>query len=135
MNQDTLPDYLMVVPDFKDEVLGKQGEIGLVVFGYDTDDVFFIRFEDGQLGAYPADALLSLKSAKEVMDYLEWNASDISKQDFRALHNMTYFLELGTMDAQKKGLTLAKTNRTILEASTTLLREALDQSHSRRYGM
>jgi hypothetical protein len=135
MNQETLPDYLMVSPDFNDEVLGKQGEIGLTVFGYDTDDIFFIRFEDGQLGSYSADALLSLKSAKEVMDYLEWNASDLSKQDFRTLHNLTLFLEYGTMDAQKKGLTLAKTNSTILGASTTVLREALDQSHSRRYGL
>jgi hypothetical protein len=134
MNQEKLPDYLMVAPDFRDDVLGKQGEIGLVVFGYDTDDVFFLRFEDGQLGSYPADALLSLKSSKQVYDYLEWNASEISKQDFRALHNITLFLDYGTMDAQKKGLTLAKTNPTILSACTTVLREALDQSHARRYG-
>lgn len=134
MNQNSLPDYLMVSPAFRDEVLGKQGEIGLVVFGYDTDDTFFVRFEDGQLGAYPSDALLSLKSSKEVFDYLEWNASEISKQDFRALHNITLFLDYGTMDSQKKALSFAKANPTILNASTTVLREALDQSHARRYG-
>lgn len=135
MNQETLPHYLLVSPDFRDEVIGKQGEIGLVVFGYDTDDTFFLRFEDGQLGAYPADALLSLKSSKEVLDYLEWNSSEISKKDFRALYNMTLFLDYGTMDAQKKALSLAKENPVILEASTVVLREALDQSHAWRYGL
>lgn len=134
MNQNALPDYVLVAPDFSDKVLGKQGEIGLVVFGYDTDENFFIRFEDGQLGAYPAEALLSLKSSKEIFDYLEWNASDISKKDFRTLHNLTYFLDYGDMSAQKKALSLAKTSTLILDASTTRLNEALDQAHSRRFG-
>jgi hypothetical protein len=134
MDQYTVPDYLLVAPDFKDEVLGKQGEIGLVAFSDFTDDTIFLRFEDGQLGAYPSEALLSLKSSKEIYDYLEWNAMDISKKDFRTLHNLTLFLDYGDMAAQKKALVIARESPLILEASTTRLNEALDQIHSRRFG-
>lgn len=127
----TLPDYFMVAPDFTDEVIGKQGEIGLLIAGYESDDSFCLRFEDGQLGSYAADTLLSLKPSHDILNYLEWHAMELQKADFRALHNIAILLEYGNMEAQKKALNLAKGNKQVLDGATAKLSDLLDISHSR----
>ena len=57
------------------------------------------------------------------------------QERFQDASHLTYFLDYGDMTAQKKALSLAKTSQLILEASTTRLNEALDQAHSRRFGL
>jgi hypothetical protein len=130
----TLPDYFMISPEFRDEVLGKQGEIGLLITGYEYEDSFFLRFEDGQLGAYSADAILTLKPSHDILNYLEEHSMELQKADFRKLHSIAILLEYGTVEAQKKALILTQGNRPVLEGATAKLSDLLDISHSRRIG-
>jgi hypothetical protein len=123
----TLPDYLLVSPALKEDVVEKQGQIGLLIVGYEEEDSYFLRFEDGTTGTYSAADLLSAKPTKELLQYLEEHASQMSKQDFRTLYNMTLFLDYGTTDAQKKALALAMTNEVTLKASLNPLNETLNQ--------
>ena len=132
MSEYKLPDYLMVSPTYNDEVIGKSGEIGLLIAGYELEDTFFLRFEDGQLGDYPAQALIALRQPREIYDHLEWNSQELQKADFRALHNIAILLEYGNLSSQKKAFMLAKANPVILEAGTIRLNEALGDIYYRR---
>jgi hypothetical protein len=129
-----LTDYLLVSPALSQDVIEKQGQIGLLIIGHEEEDSFFLRFQDGQLGAYSAGDLLALKTANELLDLLDRNGAGMAQKDFRALINITYFLNYGNMSAQKSALSLARTNEFVLHASTVPLSELLGRQHHRHIG-
>lgn len=129
-----LPDYFLIDPYLQEDAFERKGQIGLLVYGYEDDDLYFLRFEDKEIYSYSAVDMLTLKKKEDILNYLETNGREIAKSDFRALYNITLFLDYGTFDGQKKALELAKTNDVILNASLSPLNETLNQSRDSHVG-
>ena len=126
----TLPEYLLVDPRVNGDPLEKQGQIGLLIAAYSHENSYILRFEDGQLGVYDSESLLTLKTNDEIFAYLELKGKAIPKADFRALYNVTLFREHDTLLAQKKAMELARINETVRSASLVSLAEQLGRNVS-----
>ena len=134
MIQSKLPDYFLVNPRLQDDPFEKKGQIGLLVYGYEKDDLYFLRFEDREIYSYQSKDMLVFRPKDEILTYLETHGSEIARSDFNALYNITLFLDYGNFDNQKKALELARSSETVTKAGMTSLGESLERSNRLRTG-
>jgi hypothetical protein len=117
-NEIQLPDFLLVHPELKDDPVNKQGKIGFVTAAILNADEFYLGFDDGEVGLYSADALLALKPAGDIYDFMHGHALVISVNDFKDLKNIALLLDHGSEKHFRTAMELVRKNESIREAAT-----------------
>jgi len=136
MNNDNseiqLPDYVLVNSRLTDDPVHKQGQVGVITAAILNTNDFYVGFADNQVGLYSADALLLLKPAESIYEYIREQALRLSTDDFKDLKNIALLLDHGTKKHMLTAMELVQNNESILSATTTPLDEFIGLNQSKR---
>jgi hypothetical protein len=93
----------------------KAGQIGVIASADTLNDDFLVRFEDGKLGLYAADALMVPRRSDQIYEHLQHHSGELSPQDFMNLKNIALLHDYGTPAHVKVALQLAQKHESLRE--------------------
>jgi hypothetical protein len=132
MNNESLTGSLVLVhPEFKDDPLQKQGQVGVMTYPRELNEMY-VAFPGGGESVYSWDTLLKLKGKQEIFDDLMTNGSSMKPDDFKAMYKIMLLQDRGTSRGTFDALEIARDNPGIWERALDRVRqiERLEQSKS-----
>jgi hypothetical protein len=129
-----LPDFVMVHPKLKDDPVAKQGQIGFITAAILNTDDFYVGFEDGEVGLYSADALLTFKPPDDIYDGIKRDVMQLLPATFKDLKNIALLLDYGTEIQHRKAMEIAQKNPAVMANAMESLEQILGIGQSRKYG-
>ena len=130
MNNESLTESLVLVhPDFKDDPMQKQGQVGIMTYPRELNEMY-VSFPRGGDGVYSWDTLMKLKGKQEIFDDLMTNGSSMQQDDFKAMYKIVLLQDRGTSRGTYDALEIARDNPGIWERALDPVRqiERLDLS-------
>ncbi|GAA4331849.1 hypothetical protein GCM10023149_37870 [Mucilaginibacter gynuensis] len=124
-NEEIAGNYVMVHPELKNDPAGKAAQIGTIRHADLIRNDVYVEFQDGQLGLYAANALLTLKKSEDIFKYLERDGHTLSFIDYNNLHKIALIERFGYPEQVSRALELAKESETVYRKGLVSLEDHL----------
>jgi len=113
MNNESLTGSLVLVhPDFKDDPLQKQGQVGVLTYPRELDEMY-VSFPGGGESVYSSDTLLKLKNKQEIAADLMTNGTAMDTSGFKAMYKIMLLQDKDTNRGNYDALEVARDNPAI----------------------
>jgi hypothetical protein len=122
---------VMMHPEMWQAHADKQGVIGEILKADPARDDFHVTYGGPQPHLHSSDALLVLKPADEIMEYLQNHSIDLTPYDFQDLRSIARMLHHGTPKHLRSAMELVRDNESIREQSVSSLEEVLGLKQAR----
>lgn len=123
MENETLTGSLVLVhPDFKDDPLQKQGQIGVLTYPRELNEMY-VAFPGGGESVYSWDTLLKLKDKQEIFRDLSENGTSMNVNDFKAMYKIMLLQDRNTSRGSFEALEIARDNPGVWERAMEPVRQ------------
>jgi len=117
---------VVVHPHLLIDPADRQGQLGTISHVSYDNEIIEVSFPDGKPSLYATDALLVLKSHRELFRDLMDAAKQMDAQEFKTLLRINMALEKGTQRQKDEALALALASEEVLRFATVSLQSRLE---------
>lgn len=117
---------VVVHPLLPTDPADRQGYLGTISHVSYDNEIVEVSFEDGEKSLYLTDALLVLKSNRELSRDLMDGYQQIGASELKILIDINTILENGTLSQQHEAFQMALSNEQILQLATVSLKSRLE---------
>lgn len=117
---------VVVHPLLPTDPADKQGHLGTISHVSYDNEIMEVSFEDGEKSLYLTDALLVLKSPRELSRDLTDVHQRMEAKELKTLIDINTILGNGTLSQQHKAFRMALSNERILRLATVSLKSRLE---------
>lgn len=117
---------VVVHPHLLIDPADRQGQLGTISHVSYDNEIIEVSFQDGKQSLYATDALLVLKSHRELFRDLMDAAKQMDAQQFKTLLRINMALEKGTQRQKDEALGLALDSEEVLRFATVSLQSRLE---------
>lgn len=117
---------VMVHPLLPTDPADRQGHLGTISHVSYDNEIIEVSFEDGEKSLYLTDALLVLKSHRELSRDMTDGYQQLDAKELKTLTDINAILENGTLAQQHEAFRMALSNERILRLVTVSLTSRLE---------
>lgn len=117
---------VVVHPLLPTDPADRQGHLGTISHVSYDNEIMEVSFEDGEKSFYPTDALLVLKSYRELSRDMMDVHQRMEAKELKTLIDINTIIENGTLSQQHEALHMARSNERILRLATVSLTSRLE---------
>ena len=128
-------ELVLVHPLLPVDPVSQQGKVGMIVSADLDANEILVSFGDRLTGLYESDALLTLKSSREVYQQVLNGVQTLEKEDYKILHQVNMLQDVGRPELITKAYGLLAESPIALKLATISLEDHIDLSRSRDQGL